>query len=67
MIREKEKPRIPLAPCSSHPEAEAGVAIFTRATRSALRRNQPVPRRELGKPIVSIDGRDVEEIPGRAA
>jgi hypothetical protein len=66
-MQRKPKPRNTPPPSSSHPEAEDGVAIFNRATRSASRCNQPVPRRELRKPIVSIDGRDVEKKPGRAA
>jgi hypothetical protein len=65
-INRKQK-RGPLAPCSSYPETEAGVAIFTRATRSASPRKQPIALGELRKPIVSIYGRDVEKIPGRAA
>jgi hypothetical protein len=59
-----------MEPSSSHPEAEAGVEIFSPATRSALRRNRNSPERELRKPIVSIHGRDVEEVPdtkGRVA
>jgi hypothetical protein len=59
-----------MEPCSSHPEAEVGVEIFSPATRSAVRRNHPPPPQKSRKAIMSIDGRDVEEVPvtrGRVA
>ncbi|HVJ04876.1 MAG TPA: hypothetical protein VM578_04345 [Candidatus Saccharimonadales bacterium] len=54
-------------PSSSHPEAEAGVRLSAAAVRVAGPR-RTVQRSQ--KPIVSISGHDVEEIPdtkGRAA
>lgn len=62
-MNRKEKPTKSKskAPCSSHSEAEVGVKFFDLA---ALRRNRPIVEDEPRKPIVSIDGRDVEEIPG---
>lgn len=37
--------------------------IFSAATRRALRQEQELRRQQTRKPIVSIDGRDVEELP----
>lgn len=61
--KEKSANRSGEMPSSSHPEAEAGVVIASLATRLQQRRKRPVPSRESRKPIVSIHGRDVEEIP----
>jgi len=51
------------APYSSHPEAESGLGIVRPISRSLSPRNQPCSPPEVRKPIVSIHGRDVEEIP----
>lgn len=50
-------------PCSSHPEAETGVRIISSANRPAQRGNRILPVLEVRKPIVSVHGRDVAEIP----
>jgi hypothetical protein len=51
-----------LAPYSSHPEAEAGVSIPKRRTR-----NRTAKSLEARKPIVSVFGRDIAKVTGRAA
>jgi len=59
----KHKPMISAAPCSSHPEAEAEVRIFSPAVRSSLRRGNPTRKQTARKPIISIEGHDVDSIP----
>jgi hypothetical protein len=59
----KPRPRISPQLSSSHPAAEAGVAVFGSAGRTAHRDTRQTRQPEGRKPIVSIDGRDVEEIP----
>jgi hypothetical protein len=58
----KPKPRNSPQLSSSHPTAEA-VAVFGSVARPAQRDLHPIGQPESRKPIVSIDGRDVEEIP----
>jgi hypothetical protein len=50
-------------PSSSHPEAEAGVRLSAPAVYLADSRRRTQSDHEVQKPIVSISGRDVEEIP----
>ncbi len=66
--KETSRDSLGSVPRSSYPEAESEVSIFSPAARSALRSNQPPSLN--ARPIVSIYGHDVDEIPntpGRAA